>query len=96
MEDMARRSLAVLRTSRLMTSQEAFDRLSNVRLGAGLGILPGLSAESLNRVTVDQQSGHLDLAAGRFLQGRDELAARATLLRARFGPPAPCGKPLEG
>lgn len=84
LEDMAFRSLAVVEKARLITAQEGFDRLSSIRLGVGLGVLPPLSPGLLNRALVAQQSGHLDLAAGHALQGRDRSAARAALLREMF------------
>lgn len=84
LQDMAQRSLAVLRQARLMSTQEAFDLLSSVRLGAGLGILPGLELGRLNLVLSRQQSSHLELAAGRSLASREKLSARADLLRGWF------------
>ena len=62
---MAHRSLAVVRQARLITAQETFDHLSNVRLGVGLGVLDPLDPGLLNRVLVRQQTAHLELAAGR-------------------------------
>jgi protein arginine kinase len=83
-EDMAHRSLATVRQSRLITAQETFDHLSNIRLGVGLGVLEPLSPGPLNRVLVQQQTGHLELAAGRPLARRERSAARAALLREVF------------
>jgi len=84
LEDMAHRSLAVLRATRLITAQEGFDRLSSVRLGVGQGLLPPVSPGLLNRALVAQQSGHLELAAGRALGPRERSAARAALFRELF------------
>jgi len=89
LEDMARRSLAVVESARLITAQEGFDRLSSIRLGVGLGVLPPLSPGLLNRALVAQQSGHLDLSTGQVLKGRDRSAARAALLREMFAPHGP-------
>lgn len=86
-EDMVHRSLAVLRGARVMTAQEAFDCLSNVRLGVGLGLLPALVPGRLNQLTVHHQTAHLELAAGRSLSSRDKGAARAALLREFFAAP---------
>ena len=85
-EDMAQRSLAILRHARLITAQEGFDRLSSVRLGAALGVLPPLSPGLLNRALVAQQSGHLERVAGERLEGRARRAARAALFREMFAP----------
>jgi protein arginine kinase len=88
-EDLAERSLGVLRRARLLTAQEAFDRLSNVRLGSGLGILPPLAAGLLNEALVRQQTAHLELAAGRILSSREKSAARAAFLRDVFATTGP-------
>ncbi|MGD9548319.1 MAG: hypothetical protein AB7V45_12340 [Candidatus Krumholzibacteriia bacterium] len=85
LEDVVRRSLAILQEARLMSSQEAFDRLSDVRLGLSLGILEGISTETLNLALVRQQSAHLDRLAGKGLHGKDRLAARARHLREWLG-----------
>ncbi len=84
-EDMAHRSLAVLRSSRLLTGLEAFDRLSHVRMGVSLGLLPDLDLELLNRALVEMQSAHLQIGAGRPLEGRERAAARAEHLRRLLG-----------
>ena len=84
MEDMAHRSLATVRQSRLITAQETFDHLSNIRLGVGLGVLEPLQPGLLNTVLVQQQTAHLELAAGRALTSREKSAARAALLREVF------------
>jgi protein arginine kinase len=80
-EDMVQRSLAILRTARLMTTHEAFDRLSHVRMGVALELLPPLEMSLLNRAVVQQRSAQLQLAAGRELKGRDRAECRAAFLR---------------
>lgn len=84
LEDLAWRGRAALGNARLLTAQEAWDCLSHARLGAGLGLLPGPGWDVFNRLLVRHQSGHLELAAGRVLDGRERGAARAGLLRAFF------------
>ena len=83
-EDMVHRSLATLCRSRLITAQETFDHLSNIRLGVGLGVLDPLGQGLLNRVLVQHQTAHLELAAGRPLGSRGKSAARAAMLREVF------------
>lgn len=83
-EDMVHRSWAILASARVITAQEAFDCLSNIRLGVGLGLLPAADPGRLNHLTVHQQTAHLELAAGRSLAGRDKGAARAAMLREFF------------
>jgi len=81
LEDLAHRSRAVCRQARLLTLQEGFDRLSNLRLGQGLGILPDIRLEDLNRLLVFQQGGHLSHAGPGNPQGKELMAARASLFR---------------
>ncbi len=83
-EDMVHRSWAVLANARVITAQEAFDCLSNIRLGVSLGLLPAVEPGRLNQLTVQQQTAHLELEVGRALSGRDKGASRAALLREFF------------
>ncbi len=83
--DMAGRALGVLRAAHLMTSQEAFDRLSHVRMGVSLGLLPPLPMGLLNRALVEMQPAHVQVAAGSAIKGRERAAARAAYLRRLFG-----------
>jgi protein arginine kinase len=82
--DMASRSLGILRSSHLMTSQEAFDRLSHVRLGVCLDIVPFYAMGQLNRVLVEMQPAHVQVAAGNPVKGRERAARRAAYLRRVF------------
>jgi protein arginine kinase len=87
LEDIAWRGFAALGSARLMTAQEAWDSLSQARLGAGCGLLPSPGWDVFNRLLVRHQPAHLELAAGRVLDGRERSAARADLLRAHFAAP---------
>lgn len=87
LEDLAFRGHAALSSARLMTAQEAWDCLSQARLGAGCGLLPGPGWGVFNRLLVRHQGAHLELAAGRALDGRERSAARADLLREHFSAP---------
>jgi len=84
LEDLARRSLAVVRNALLMTSQEGYDRLNHLRLGAGLGMLPELDFSRLNQALVAIQTGHLEQEAGHPLTVPQKTEARATYLRTLF------------
>ncbi|MCP4293483.1 MAG: hypothetical protein GY780_16775 [bacterium] len=84
LEDLSHRSLAVLKNSRLMTSQEAIDRLSHLRLGMGLDMLPHLEYALLNEAMILGQPSHLELIAGHDLTVQEMTEARASLLRNLF------------
>lgn len=81
LEDLVHRSWAVLKSARLITSQETFDRLSHLRLGAALGILPEFPPGQLNRLVLGQQPAHLQHAAGESLNGNERARLRASFLR---------------
>jgi len=89
LEDRVRRSHGMLSTSRSMPTEVALLHLSNVRLGAFLGILPGIPPADLNRLAVQIQKGHVHALAGGSTS--DALAEptqrdrqRASFLRQRF------------
>jgi len=82
--DMAHRAFGTLRGAWLMTSTEAFDRLSHVRLGVCLGVLPPLPMGQLNRALVEMQPAHVQVGAGSAIKGRERAAARAAYLRKLF------------
>lgn len=79
--DLAYRALALLRNARLMSSQEAFDRLSQVRLGVVLEILPPIDMGLLNLALVQHQSAHLHLRAERPTSREQRRRLRAEFLR---------------
>jgi protein arginine kinase len=80
-EDLCHRSLAILQHARVLTSQEAFDRLSQVRLGVMLDLLPRIDMGLLNGLLVRHQSAHLQLNAERTVPVAERGALRAELLR---------------
>jgi protein arginine kinase len=84
LRDLTHRSLSILRGAHLMTSQEAFDRLSHVRMGVSLGIIPPIPIARLNQALVEMQPAHVQVAAGRDMKGRERAAARAAYLRELF------------
>jgi len=84
LEDLAHRALALIRQARLMSGQEAFDRLSQVRLGVVLGILPSIGMGRLNAALVQHQPAHLQLAVEHALAPEQRAVRRATFLRGLF------------
>lgn len=79
--DSVHRSLALLSAARIMTSAEAHNHLSTVRLGACLGILPQFSTRDLLRLLVGMRPGHLQMEASRFLNPEERDQWRASYLR---------------
>lgn len=79
--DRVARAYGILTHARILSSDEALRLLSEVKLGADLGIVPALSRASFAQLAVLTQPGFLQLKAGRTLNPleRDEL--RAKLIR---------------
>jgi protein arginine kinase len=86
MEDRAWRAMGTLRYARRMSSDEAFQHLSAVRLGINLQMFPGLAVGDVNELLVITQPAHLQTSKGRELRPLDRDQARASLLRERFKP----------
>ena len=80
-EDRVQRDLAILRSARVIKVDEAMRRLSTIRLGVCLDLVPDVPLDRLNRLFQQIQSGQLQQTAARSLTPPESQAARATLLR---------------
>lgn len=85
LEDRVYRGISLLRSARLLGLDEAMKALSSVRLGACLGLLPDVSLEALNRLTIQLQPAHLRAADPAIDTEDDERATRARIARASLG-----------
>lgn len=84
LEDRVWRSYGVLRYSRAISSQEAMQRLSDVRLGIDLGIIEGLNQQILKELLVLIRPAHLQSFMGRELSPVERDVHRAALIRERI------------
>ena len=64
-EDLAARAEGILASARLMTAQEALERLSELRLGIALGLVKGIEMQKVDRLLLEVQPAHLQTAVGR-------------------------------
>jgi protein arginine kinase len=81
MEDKVWRAFGLLRYARSLSFDEAMNLLSGVRLGVGMGLIPGLGMYTLNKLLVYAQPAHLGVTQGAG-SGESELAlARAKYVR---------------
>lgn len=78
------RALGILKSSRLMSSNEALVHLSMLRLGMDLGIIKNLSKEVLNSLFIIIQPAHLQKINGRELTHQERDVIRAELLREKL------------
>ncbi|GAB7387329.1 protein arginine kinase [Bacillaceae bacterium] len=84
LEDRLCRSYGILANARTIESKEAMQRFSDVRLGVDLGIIRGVSNQSLNELMVMTQPGFLQQYAGQMLSPEQRDERRATLIRERL------------
>ncbi len=88
LEDRVRRSYGMLRTARSLPTEVALLHLSNIRLGACLGLLEKIRPVALNQIAVQVQKGHVQALVGEAgselpdPSERDRM--RAAYLRRRF------------
>lgn len=80
-EDRVRRSYGILSYASVMDSKEAAQRLSDVRLGADLGILPEANSQVLNELLVMTQSGFLQQTFNEKMNPEQRDYRRAELIR---------------
>ena len=85
LEDRVFRGISLLRSARLLGLDEAMKQLSSVRLGACVGLLPGVSVDTLTRLTIQLQSAHLRAADPTIETEEEEKAARARTARTALG-----------
>jgi protein arginine kinase len=83
-EDRVWRAWGILRHARRMSSEEAIELLSALRLGANLGLITGLSARTINELFLFIQPAHLQKVERRSLEPEERDAVRADFVRRRL------------
>jgi protein arginine kinase len=83
-QDRVFRSLGVLENARLISAEEALERISDVRLGVEMGLLKRPSLSTLSALMVVSLPGFLHRRAGKDLGRSERLALRASLIRERL------------
>lgn len=79
------RSYGILANAVIMSSKEATTRLSDLRLGASLGLIDGLSPRDVDEILVRIQPGFLQYKYGRILNEDERDIERARVIRQRIG-----------
>jgi protein arginine kinase len=85
LDDKVCRALGILRTARLIASEETLQLLSHLRMGVNLGRIKDLDIRTINELFLLTQSAHLQKIQGRKLEGDVRRAARADFIRHRLG-----------
>ncbi|UCB56821.1 MAG: protein arginine kinase [Candidatus Omnitrophota bacterium] len=85
-EDRIWRSFATLKNAHIITSKEAIDLFSKVRLGVDMGILKeGLDIQTINRIFILMQPAHLQKIEHKTLSAQERDMKRAELIRKELG-----------
>lgn len=84
LEDTIFRSLGILEQARIIRTDEAMQRISDVRLGIDLGILNGVSQTIMNELMLTTSSAYLNSTAGREMTDREREIMRADVIRDRL------------
>ncbi len=75
------RAYGTVRNAHLLTSVEAMNCLSLLRLAADLSLLPEVERHRIDRLFIESQPGHVQLAAKSPMEGQKRDLARARFLR---------------
>ena len=78
------RAYGILANAHILTSKEALDLLSGLRLGIDLNILDSLDGRVVDELLLLTQPGHLQKLEGRRLKPKERDRARAEQVRSRM------------
>jgi protein arginine kinase len=78
------RAFGILQNGRLLTSAEAMNLLSLIRLGVDLGVFPEARRPVVDRLFIEAQPGHVQYAAHGAFESAQRDQLRAQFLRAEF------------
>src|SRR4051794_23934067 len=84
LDDKVYRALGVLRTARLMASEETLLLLSHLRMGVNLGRIKDIDVKTINELFLLTQPAHLQKMQGKKMEGDARRAARADYIRHRL------------
>ena len=84
LDDKLFRAIGALQTARLMSSNEAMQYLSHVRMGLHVGRIKTVNLRTVNELFIQTQPAHLQFLQGERLNGEQRSIARAALIRARL------------
>ena len=84
LDDKVYRALGLLKNARLISSTEAMQYLSHVRMGLHVGRLSTVDLQTLNELFLQVQPAHLQKLHGERLSGEQRSIERAAFIRARL------------
>jgi len=84
-EDKVYRSLGILSNARIISSEESFKLISDVRLGVDMGIIKNIDVTKLNEILLYIQPANLQKIFDRTLSPDERDIKRAELIREKLG-----------
>ena len=84
LEDRINRSLGILKSARIITSQETIELLSMVRLGSDLGMVKDIDRRTINELFIITQPAHLQKLENKKLSSEERDLKRAGLIRKKL------------
>jgi len=84
-EDKVYRSLGILSNARIISSEESFKLISDVRLGVDMGIIKNIDVAKLNEILLYIQPANLQKIFDRTLSPDERDIKRADLIREKLG-----------
>ncbi len=85
MDDKVFRALGLLRSARMIASDETLFLLSHLRMGVNVGRIKGIDMQTINELMLQTQPAHLQKILGKKLEGDSRKSARADYIRQRVG-----------
>ncbi len=86
LQDQVSRAYGILRTARMISSEETMLLLSRLRMGVNMGLLGELPITTINQLFVYTQPAHLQKVAGRELDKEERNIERARYIRELLNP----------
>jgi protein arginine kinase len=83
-DDKISRALALLRSAKLMSTQETLYLLSLTRMGVNLGRIKEIDVQTINELFLLTQPAHLQKIQGHPMDGRERAETRAAIVRSRL------------
>lgn len=80
-EDKVYRSLGILRNARMLTTDETVKMISDVRVGAALGILNGIDEKCFNKIMASIGPASVQKAAGKIMEPAERDRMRSIVVR---------------
>lgn len=84
LDDKVYRAMGQLQNARLISSNEALQCLSHVRMGLHTGRIKSVDLGTVNELVIQTQPAHLQKLQGERLTGEQRSVARANLIRTRL------------